>query len=63
MASWQIKGLLLLGAALAAITLAASASAVAEGSAQMAADRMPAARIADHGDGGYRTAALTCSMR
>jgi hypothetical protein len=45
MASWQIKGLLVLSAALAAITLAASAPAVEERPAQVVADRMPAARI------------------
>jgi hypothetical protein len=43
MASWQIKGLLALSAALAAITLAASAPAVEDRPAQV----MPAARIAD----------------
>ena len=40
MAAWQIKGLLLLGAALAALTLAASASAAAGTPAQVAADRL-----------------------
>jgi hypothetical protein len=55
---------LVLSAALAAITLAASAPAVEERPAQVAADRMPAARIADHGDAGDQTGgALGCCMR
>ncbi len=59
MATWQIKGLLVLAAALAATTLAASAPAVAERPAQVAADR-----IAEHGDAGCRTAgAPACGMR
>jgi hypothetical protein len=50
MASWQIKGLLVLGAALAATTLAASASA-----AQVAPDQLSCAMIAGGSDGGFPT--------
>ena len=59
MASWQIKGLLVLGVALAAATLAASASAVADKPAQVAAERS-----APHGDAGNQCArVLACCMR
>jgi hypothetical protein len=59
MASWQIKGLLVLGAALAAVTLAASAPAVADKPAQVAAERS-----AEQGGAGDQSAAvLACCMR
>jgi hypothetical protein len=59
MVSWQIKGLLVLGVALAATTLAASASAVADKPAQVAAERN-----AEQGDAGDQSAAvLACCMR
>jgi hypothetical protein len=59
MAAWQIKGLLVLGVALAATTLAASASAVADKPAQVAAERS-----AEHGDAGDQSASvLACCMR
>ena len=53
MARWQIRGLLLLGAALAGLTLAASASPAAERPAQVAADRLPCAMNAGRSDGAY----------
>jgi hypothetical protein len=60
MADWQIKGLLLLGAALAGLTLAASASAAA---AQVTADRPSCAIIANGGDGGFPTGrVLACCL-
>jgi hypothetical protein len=63
MASWQIKGSLASSAALAVIALAASARAVQKGTGA-AADRTPAARIADHGDAGDQTGdVLKCCMR
>jgi hypothetical protein len=55
MADWQIKGLVLLGAALAGLTLAASASATTERPAQVAADRPSCAMIASGSDGGFPT--------
>jgi hypothetical protein len=59
MASWQIKGLLVLGAALAAVTLAASAPAVADKPGQVTAER-----IAEHGNAGDQSAGvLACCMR
>jgi hypothetical protein len=61
MAYWQIRGLLVLGAALAAITLAAGASAVP---AQVAADRPSCAIIGGGGDGGIPTGCvLACCPR
>ena len=64
MADWQIKGLLLLGAALAALTLAASASAAAKRPEQVAADRLPCAMIAGRGDGGLPDRrGLACCLR
>ena len=64
MARWQIKGLLLLGAALAGLTLAASASAAATKPEQVAADRPPCATIAGAGDAGYQTgSSLACCLR
>ena len=64
MADWQIKGLLLLGAALAGLTLAASASAAAARPEQVAADRLSCAMIAGGGDGGYQTGrVLACCLR
>jgi hypothetical protein len=60
MADWQIKGLVLLGAALAGLTLAASASAAA----QVAADRTSCAIIASSSDGGFLTGGvLACCLR
>ena len=58
MADWQIKGLLLLGAALAGLTLAASASAAAGTPPQVAADRLPCAMIAGRGHAAYQPAML-----
>jgi hypothetical protein len=61
MADWQIKGLLLLGAALAGLTLAASASAAP---AQVAADRPSCAMVASGSDGGFTTGrVLACCPR
>jgi hypothetical protein len=55
MASWQIKGLLVLGAALAATTLAASASAAGTRPERVAADQLSCAMIAGGSDGGFLT--------
>jgi hypothetical protein len=64
MADWQIKGLLLLGAALAGLTLAASASAAAERPAQVSADQLSCAMIAGGGNGGFPNArVLACCPR
>jgi hypothetical protein len=59
MASWQIKGLLVLGAALAATALAASATATGTTPEQVAADQ-----IAGHGDASDQTSgALAWCLR
>jgi hypothetical protein len=58
MARWQIKGLLLLGAALAGLTLAASASAAAGTPPQAEADRPSCAMITGGGDAAYQPAML-----
>jgi hypothetical protein len=64
MASWQIKGLLVLSAALAAITLAARASAAAERPAQVSADQLSCAMIAGGGNGGFPNGrVLACCPR
>ena len=64
MADWQIKGLLLLGAALAGLTLAASVSAAATRPEQVAADQLSCAMIAGGGDGGFPTGrGLACCLR
>ena len=62
MADWQIKGLVLLGAALAGLTLAASASA-AWRPEQVAADQLSCATIAGSGDGVYQAGGvLACCL-
>jgi hypothetical protein len=64
MAHWQIKGLLLLSAALAALTLAAGASAAVERPAPVVVDELRCAMIAGAGDVGYATGGvLACCAR
>jgi hypothetical protein len=54
MVAWQIKGLLLLGGALAALTLAAGASATAGPPARVAAERLAYATVVGDGHGTYQ---------